>query len=113
MAASWAFQLDRYGGAAARVDHVRRPARLQPCADAAGPRHQQATAEAGFAAYLTGHTFFPFLISAPFQHGLAIAFDFASGACLIAAVASLLRGKKYVHVVMNPVVTSPVVIGES
>jgi MFS family permease len=49
------------------------------------------------AAYLTGHTFFPSLISAPFSHGLAIAFDFAVAACLIAAVASLLRGGKYVH----------------
>jgi MFS family permease len=51
----------------------------------------------GHAAYLTGHTFFPSLISAPFQHGLAVAFDFAIAACLIAAVASLLRGGKYVH----------------
>jgi hypothetical protein len=51
----------------------------------------------GHAAYLTGHTFFPSLISAPFEHGLAIAFDFAIGACVIAAVASLLRGGKYVH----------------
>jgi MFS family permease len=52
---------------------------------------------ASHAAYLTGHTFFPSLISAPFQHGLAIAFDFAIVACLIAAVASLLRGGRYVH----------------
>ena len=29
--------------------------------------------------------------------GLAIAFDFAIAACLIAGVASLLRGSKYVH----------------
>ena len=42
---------------------------------------------AGHAAYLTGHTFFPSLISAPFQHGLDIAFDFAIAACLVAAVA--------------------------
>jgi MFS family permease len=49
------------------------------------------------AAYLTGHTFFPSLISAPFQHGLTLAFYFAIAACLIAAVASLLRGGKYVH----------------
>jgi MFS family permease len=49
------------------------------------------------AAYLTGHTFFPSLISSPFQHGLDIAFDFAMAACLIAAVASLLRGRRYVH----------------
>jgi MFS family permease len=52
---------------------------------------------ASHAAYLTGHTFFPSLISAPFEHGLSIAFDFAIGACLIAAAASLLRGGKYVH----------------
>lgn len=49
------------------------------------------------AAYLTGHSFFPSLISAPFQSGLKIAFDFAIAACLVAAVASLLRGRKYVH----------------
>jgi hypothetical protein len=48
-------------------------------------------------AYLTGHSFFPSLISAPFQSGLHIAFDFAIVACLIAAVASLLRGKQYIH----------------
>jgi MFS family permease len=52
---------------------------------------------ASHAAYLTGHTFFPSLISAPFQHGLDIAFDFAIAACLIAALASLLRGGRYVH----------------
>jgi len=52
---------------------------------------------ASHAAYLTGHTFFPSLISAPFQHGLDIAFDFAIVACLIAAVASLLRGRRYIH----------------
>jgi hypothetical protein len=52
---------------------------------------------ASHAAYLTGHTFFPSLISAPFQHGLSIAFDFAIAACLIAAAASLLRGGRYVH----------------
>jgi MFS family permease len=52
---------------------------------------------ASHAAFLTGHSFFPSLISAPFQSGLDIAFDFAIAACLIAAVASLLRGKRYVH----------------
>src|SRR6185437_13784515 len=44
-----------------------------------------------------GHSFFPSLISAPFHAGLSVAFDFAIVACLIAAVASLLRGKHYVH----------------
>jgi MFS family permease len=52
---------------------------------------------ASHVAYLTGHSFFPSLISAPFQSGLHIAFDFAIVACLIAAVASLLRGKQYIH----------------
>jgi MFS family permease len=52
---------------------------------------------ASHAAYLTGHSFFPSLISAPFQSGLDIAFDFAIAACLVAALASLLRGKRYVH----------------
>ncbi len=52
---------------------------------------------ASHAAYLTGRTFFPSLISAPFSRGLAIAFGFAIAACLIAALASLLRGGRYVH----------------
>jgi EmrB/QacA subfamily drug resistance transporter len=47
--------------------------------------------------YLTGRAFFPQLISGPFSHGLAVAFGFAIAACLVAAVASALRGKKYVH----------------
>jgi hypothetical protein len=59
--------------------------------------HALSRLPAGHAAYLTGHTFFPSLISAPFAHGLAVAFDFAIAACLIAAVASLLRGGRYVH----------------
>jgi hypothetical protein len=49
------------------------------------------------AAYLTGHSFFPSLITASFGHGLSVAFDFAVVACLVAAVASLLRGGKYIH----------------
>jgi MFS family permease len=52
---------------------------------------------ASHAAYLTGHSFFPSLISGPFHTGLDVAFDFAIAACLVAAVASLLRGKRYVH----------------
>jgi MFS family permease len=49
------------------------------------------------AAYLTGRTFFPQLMSQPFSDGLHEAFDFAIAACLIAAGASWLRGGKYVH----------------
>ncbi|MFB6707847.1 MFS transporter [Streptomyces sp. NPDC056333] len=49
------------------------------------------------AAYLTGRGFFPALISGPFANGLDAAFIFAIAACLVAAVASWLRGGKYVH----------------
>jgi MFS family permease len=49
------------------------------------------------AAYVTGRSFFPHLISPPFAQGLHLAFDFAAGATLIAVVASLLRGRRYVH----------------
>ncbi len=43
-------------------------------------------------AVLTGHKFFPTLISAPFRDGLHAAFAFAIVACLVAAAASLMRG---------------------
>ena len=52
---------------------------------------------ASHAAFLTGRSFFPSLISPAFSNGLHIALDFAIVACLIAAVASLLRGRRYVH----------------
>jgi MFS family permease len=48
-------------------------------------------------ALLTGRTFFPELISAPFRTGLHVAFAFAIVACLIAAGASLMRGGMYRH----------------
>ena len=48
-------------------------------------------------AILTGHSFFPSLISKPFSHGLGEAFAFAIITCLIAAAASWFRGKKYIH----------------
>ena len=44
---------------------------------------------------LTGRTFFPHLISAPFRTGLHEAFYFAIAACVVAAVASLMRGAPY------------------
>jgi hypothetical protein len=47
-------------------------------------------------ATLTGHSFFSRLISAPFHSGLVEAFSFAAAACLVAAVASWSRGKRYV-----------------
>jgi hypothetical protein len=47
--------------------------------------------------YLTGHSFFPSLISGPFHDGLVVAFGFAIVACLVAALASWLMGGKFVH----------------
>ena len=49
------------------------------------------------AAYLTGRSFFPSVISPAFGHGLAAAFDFAIAACLIAATVSLFRGRTYAY----------------
>jgi MFS family permease len=48
-------------------------------------------------ATLTGRSFFPHLLADPFRHGLAIAFGVSIAMLLIAAVASLMRGEKYVH----------------
>ena len=50
------------------------------------------------AAYLTGRRFFPHLIAPPFMTGLRLAFYFAALACGVAAIASWMRGKKYVHI---------------
>jgi MFS family permease len=49
-------------------------------------------------AVLEGRSFFPHLISAPFHKGLHTAFDFAIGACLLAAAASWIRGGRYIYV---------------
>jgi MFS family permease len=49
------------------------------------------------AAYLTGRTFFPTLLSGPFIHGLRIAFGSSVVMCLVAAAASWSRGRKYVY----------------
>jgi MFS family permease len=44
-------------------------------------------------AALTGRSFFPHLISGPFSSGLHVAFAFAVACCVVAALASYLRGK--------------------
>jgi MFS family permease len=46
---------------------------------------------------LTGKEFFPHLISSPFHHGLVIVFSMAIAMSLIAAVFSMLRGRRFVH----------------
>lgn len=46
---------------------------------------------------ITGKQFFPNLISMPFKQGLTIAFILSIIAYLIAAIASWMRGKRYIH----------------
>jgi MFS family permease len=48
-------------------------------------------------ATLLGHSFFPNLISSPFMIGLHGVFYLSAAMCFIAAVASFLRGKRYVY----------------
>jgi MFS family permease len=54
--------------------------------------HALSTVSASDHAALTGSSFFPQLISGPFQTGLHAAFAFAIVACLVAAAASWMRG---------------------
>jgi hypothetical protein len=48
-------------------------------------------------AALLGKSFFPNLISSPFMVGLHGVFYLSAALCLIAAIASLLRGRRYVY----------------
>ena len=47
--------------------------------------------------YVTGRAFFPRLIASSVRSGLRLAFDFGAALALLAAVASWLRGAKYIH----------------
>ena len=48
-------------------------------------------------AHLLSKTFFPGLIAGPFEQGLRIAFSISVVLSVLAALASLLRGKRYIH----------------
>jgi MFS family permease len=61
-----------------------------------GSPQQAGISQAQFS-HVTGKTFFPHLIAGPFMTGLRIAFTASLIMCLIAAAASWMRGKKYVH----------------
>jgi MFS family permease len=61
------------------------------------PPHVLHGLPAGQAQTITGRGFFPHLITGPFHTALVYAFAFAILACVVAAVASLLRGGKYHH----------------
>ena len=59
-----------------------------PVLHAISPTHQ---------AILLGKMFFPNLIAAPFMDGLRAVFSISAALCLIAAGASLLRGKRVIY----------------
>jgi hypothetical protein len=67
-----------------------------PMHELLGPLLQQLPPDR--AAFLTGHSFFPQLISGPFMDGMHVTFAFAGVLMLITAAASWMRGGRYVHV---------------
>jgi MFS family permease len=67
-----------------------------PMATLLGP-HVLHALPPGQSQVLAGRQFFPNLIASPFHTALVYAFVFAIVACVIAAIASLLRGGKYHH----------------
>ena len=68
-----------------------------PVRELLGPTGALQRLPARQAAYITGRSFFPKLIEAPFASGLHLAFSFAAGATVIAIVASAARGRRYLH----------------
>jgi MFS family permease len=88
---------------AARVSHLPPVATLfasflgyNPMQTLLGP-HVLHSLPAGQAQAITGRSFFPHLITGPFHTALVYAFVFAIASCVVAAVASSLRGGKYHH----------------
>ena len=69
-----------------------------PIKELLGPTGALQRLPAGQAAYITGRSFFPQLIEAPFASGLHLAFSFAAVATAVAVVASAIRGRRYLHV---------------
>ena len=69
---------------------------FNPLKELLGP-HVLGALPAASAHVLVGKEFFPSLISAPFKDGIVGVFIFAAAMCLVAALASWLRGGKFVH----------------
>jgi MFS family permease len=102
---------------ATRISHLPPVATLfasflgyNPMATLLGP-HVLHSLPAGQSQVITGREFFPHLISSPFHTALVYAFVFAIVSCAVAALASLLRGGKYVHT--EPVVMDPMTLEEA
>ncbi|HXD67212.1 MAG TPA: MFS transporter [Solirubrobacteraceae bacterium] len=69
---------------------------VNPVAHLLGAGHVLATLPPANQAVLTGHQFFPHLISGPFHDGLVVVFIVAAILSLLGALASLMRGGRYV-----------------
>jgi MFS family permease len=69
---------------------------VNPVAHLLGSTGILSTLPAANRAVLTGHQFFPQLISGPFHDGLTVVFIVAAGLSVLGAFASLLRGGRYV-----------------
>jgi len=69
---------------------------VNPVSHLLGSGHALAALPASNRDVLTGHQFFPHLISGPFHDGLVVVFAVAAVLSVLAAVASLLRGGRYV-----------------
>ncbi|HEX3606257.1 MAG TPA: MFS transporter [Candidatus Dormibacteraeota bacterium] len=69
---------------------------FNPLASLLGP-HVLAGLPPASAATLTGHEFFPHLMSTPFHDGLVIVFGLAIAMSLVGAGASAMRGRRVVH----------------
>ena len=69
---------------------------VNPVAHLLASSNALASLPAANRAVLTGHQFFPHLISGPFKDGLAVVFIVAAGLSVLGALASLMRGGRYV-----------------
>ena len=69
---------------------------LNPLASLLGP-HVLAQLPAHDAATITSRAFFPQIIGGPFKHGLVLILAFAAVMSLVAALASALRGQRFIH----------------
>ncbi|RNI21388.1 MFS transporter [Flexivirga caeni] len=70
---------------------------FNPIESLLGPTGVLAKIPAGNAQTLTGKEFFPHLLSGPFHDGLVVVFTAAAIMMIVAAIASLMRGSRYVH----------------
>jgi hypothetical protein len=70
---------------------------VNPLKHLLAPSHVLETLPAAARQLIIGKRFFPSLIQGPFHHGLTIVFVVSALLAGVAAVASALRGERYVH----------------